>query len=247
MSLKVFITGGTSGLGLALARKFQSEGHQVGICGRDLSKIESETFEKIKADVTSLSEMKNAVDFFEAKYGEIDIMIANAGIAYANKSKIPDFEYSRKMIDINIYGLLNTVEAVLPQMVKRRSGHLVTVSSVAGFNGLPGVSCYAASKGFSRLMFETFAIDLKDFGISTSIVIPAWMDTPLARVNPHPMPMLITAERAAEITYKAIIKKKYIIAFPKRMYFIVKVLSYLPRGFLAKLFTLKFLNFSRKS
>jgi short-subunit dehydrogenase len=245
LSLKVFITGGTSGYGLALARHFQRQGHFVGVCGRDISKIDKELFFKAKADVTNLEELKSAVDLFEQTNGEVDLMIANAGIAYAHKTKIPDLAYSRKMIDVNVHGLLNTVDTVMDKMIKRGQGHLAVVSSVAGLNGLPGVSSYAGSKGFARLMFESLSIDLKSHGIDVSIIVPGFMDTPLTQVNPHPMPFIVTPEKAAQISYKALMKKKFYIYFPKRMYFLVRFLSYLPRTLFRWIFTISVFNFSK--
>jgi short-subunit dehydrogenase len=245
LSLRVFITGGTSGLGLALARKFHSEGHTVGVCGRDPSKVPDEPFEVIAADVSIKEDMFKAVEFFETKYGDIDIMVANAGIGYSNKSKLPDFDRSRKMCEINVMGTLNAVEAVFDKMIKRKTGQLVAVSSISGLNGLPGVSCYSGSKGFQALMFESFAIDLKEFGVYATTILPGWMDTPFVKSNAHPMPFKMPPEKAAAICYKGIMKKKALIFFPRGLYYVVRLLSILPRGIYRKLFKIRAFNFSR--
>jgi short-subunit dehydrogenase len=243
---KVFITGGTSGFGLELAKVYADYGAIVGVCGRDKSKFqEIDNIHFYCADVSCEESLKSVVDQFVIISGGLDIMVANAGIAYAHKNKFPDFEYSKKMLDINVNGFFYTFKIAAEIMLKQKSGQLVGVSSVAGYNGLPGVSFYAGSKSLVMKVCESFSLDLKEFGIYTSCIIPGFMDTPLTRVNPHPMPFLMKSEDAALKAYKAIGKRKELIYFPWQMVLLTKLLSMIPRKIYRMLFGIKIFNFSK--
>jgi short-subunit dehydrogenase len=242
----IFITGGSSGLGLELANLYHQQGWRVGVCGRDPKKLEvlKDRFEVYVLDVSDREAVKKTIADFASK--GIDVVIANAGIAYKNKTKLPDFDYSIQMIHTDFLGVVYTFEAALEHFIPNKSGHLVAVSSVAGLNGLPGVSCYSASKAAVMKLCETFSIDLKQHNIFTSCVIPGFIDTPLTQVNPHPMPFMISAEAAARIVQKGIVKKKQNIVFPKKMYFLTRFLSILPRSVYCNMMSIKRLNYSRK-
>jgi NADP-dependent 3-hydroxy acid dehydrogenase YdfG len=144
----VFITGGTTGIGMELAKLYAKKGWRVGICGRDRSKFEEsfsidrENINFYCVDVADREELQKAIAEFSNPIG-LDLMIANAGIGYKFKTKVPDFEWSYKMVQVNLLGVMYSFEAALDVMIPRNKGHLVAISSVAGFNGLPGVSAYS--------------------------------------------------------------------------------------------------------
>ena len=157
-SNSIFITGGTSGIGLELAKKYLLEGARVGVCGRDTSKIPAELLELKKlecfeADVTDTAKMASVIMEF-GKDG-LDIIVANAGISLGNKSSVPDFSAGRSIIQINVLGVLNTFEPALNIMLEKKKGHLVAISSVAGFVGLPGASFYSSSKAAVTTLCES--------------------------------------------------------------------------------------------
>jgi short-subunit dehydrogenase len=242
----IFITGGSSGLGLELAHLYQQQGWRVGVCGRDPKKLEvlKDRFEVYVLDVSDREAVNKTISDFASK--GLDVVVANAGIAYKNKTQLPDFDYSIQMIHTDLLGVVYTFEAALKYFLAKKSGHLVAVSSVAGLNGLPGVSCYSASKAAVMKLCETFNMDLRPYNIFTSCVIPGFIDTPLTQVNPHPMPFMISAKAAAKIVQAGIFKKKQNIVFPKRMYFITRFLSILPRSVYCNIMSIKRLNYSRK-
>jgi short-subunit dehydrogenase len=242
----VFITGATSGLGLALALRFVKAGYRVGICGRDITKVEQYADQLVlyQVDVTDRLNFKNAIDNFYQS-GGLDIIIANAGIGFEKKTIIPNFEHSRKMTAINVDGVYNTFEFALEHFFAQKKGHLVAVGSVAGFNGLPGVSTYSASKAWVHAICESFSLDFPRHGIDVSCIIPGFVDTPLTRKNKHPMPFLMNCDEAAEVAFKGIEKKKHIIYFPWQMYFITKMMALMPRCLYRKLMQSKRFNYSR--
>ena len=233
--MKIFITGGTSGIGWALAERYLSEGHQVGVCGRSLAKLPevSKKFlgrglECFEVDVTDRKALLEAIEGF-AK-GDLDILIANAGISQGDKSSLPQFNIAREILKTNLDGFLNTFEAGFNIMKKKEKGHLVAISSVAGMVGLPGAAAYCGSKSALLKMCESFSIDFKKFGIDVTTIAPGFIDTPLTRKNKHPMPFLMDSKQAALKISNAISKKKPLYIFPLRMKFLIILLEKMPRS-----------------
>lgn len=231
--MNIFITGGTSGLGLALTKHYLETGHRVGI-----SSIEAE--EKIKniipkgvvyyqADVTDAKKMSEVIQDFTKKHSCLDLIIANAGINLA-KRKIPDFEQGRKVIEINVIGVINTVSPAIEIMKQQKRGHIVGLGSLSGLYGLPGMAIYGSSKAAILNMFESFAIDLPKYGIDVTCVAPGFVATPLIKDNKHKMPFLMKTEDAVVKILWAIEKKKVLYLFPKPLSFIAVFLKIIPRS-----------------
>ncbi|HJP17134.1 MAG: hypothetical protein CMD96_07005 [Gammaproteobacteria bacterium] len=223
----VFITGGSSGIGLALAKDYVKEGYRVGICGRDPNKfknINGITF--YEANVTDRENLRQSIIDFAEK--GLDILIANAGISAIEKTRIPDFEKARKIIDVNLIGLLNTFEIGV-ELFKKNGGHLVAISSVSGFVGLPGTAAYCSSKAAVLKLCESFAIDFRPIGIHVTAIAPGFVDTPLTKLNKHPMPFIISSSKTSKLIRNAISKKKELYVFPFGMYLMITILAYMPR------------------
>ena len=232
--MKIFITGGTSGIGWALAEYYINEGHQVGVCGRDLNKLPEASkpflgkeLSCFEVDVTDRAALLEAIETF-AK-GKLDLLIANAGISQGDKSSHPKFTTAREILKINLDGFLNTFEAGF-NIMKKEGGQLVAISSVAGFVGLPGAAAYCGSKSALLKMCESFSIDFKKFGIEVTTIAPGFIDTPLTRKNKHPMPFLMDSKKAAIKISKAIRKKKSLYIFPLRMKLLIILLEKMPRS-----------------
>lgn len=249
MSLKVFITGGTTGIGLALAKKFLSEGAVVAVTGRSQEKFNAIRDKRIifyQSDVAQQDQMRVCIEHFIKQQGDLDIIIANAGIGYSEKNAIPNFKESKRIFDVNVYGVMNTIEPALEHFHQKGSGHIVCISSIAGFNGLPGTSAYAASKSAVSKLFESYAIDFKRINIDVTCIHPGFVDTPLTQRNKHPMPFIVSAARAGDKFYDAILKKKSYYAYPRFFSSLVRLLSFLPRPLYISLMRSKILNYSVK-
>jgi NAD(P)-dependent dehydrogenase (short-subunit alcohol dehydrogenase family) len=231
--MKIFITGGTTGIGLSLAEAYLREGHRVGVCGRDLSKLPPnflENYPKAKAytvDVTNKDQLFNAVENFAPD--SLDIMIANAGRSEGSKPTWPDFDVYHNIIDVNVNGVLYAFEAALKVMKKQGRGHLVGIASVASFVGLPGAGAYCASKAAVLRLCESLAIDFGPQGFNVTAICPGFIDTPLTRRNKHPMPFLMSSDEGAGRIKRAIARKKVIYVFPFRMKIIITILDKMPR------------------
>src|SRR5690606_1020437 len=142
-------------------------------------------------------------------------------------------------VHVNLLGVMYAFEAALKVMIPKGQGQLVAISSIAGFNGLPGVSAYSATKSAVTKYCESLNLDLADLGITVTSIHPGFVDTPLTRVNPHPMPFKLTAAEAAKKIARAIGEKRMHYSFPFIFSFVVKFLSLLPRTWYKRLMRVK--------
>lgn len=251
--MKVFITGGTSGIGVELAKLYLDQGDDVAVCGRDLSKLDL-AFDSLPAklksyhvDVSQSAELKAAIDDF-AQNGGIDLLIASAGISVGGmKKSLPDFEACKKVLQVNTLGVWDAFSYAAPYMLKQKKGHLVAVSSVAGFVGLPGAAAYSASKAAVTTFCESFRMDLKPYGINVTTICPGFIDTPLTQKNKHAMPFLMSAQKAATLIKRAIDNNRALYIFPLPMKLAITFLNKLPRGVYRKLMTFKLFNYSKQA
>ncbi len=247
--MKVFITGGTTGIGLALAKEYLKENHQVAICGRDLTKLPKGfhlDFPSVKLyelDVLNREKLKDAINDF-SKDG-LDLVVANAGRSSGSKTKIPNFEVSINIIETNIIGVLNTFAPAIDIMQKQGHGHLAAVASVAGLVGLPGSSAYSASKAAVLKLCESYDLDFHKFGINVTAIAPGFIDTPLTQQNAHTMPWLMSAEKAAKIIKKGLDKKSALLIFPWQMRIVMFILEKMPRFLYRSIMKLPVANYKR--
>lgn len=227
--LSVFITGGTSGIGFALAYEYLRLGHRVGICGRYQPLDLDPSISYFKVDVRFKEQIHDSVESFMSE-GGLDILVVNAGVSMGGKSMVPQFEKIQTVVDTNINGSLWTIQKGIEIFLRQenKKGHIVVISSLASFMGLPGTSAYAASKAFLNIFTQTLSMDLFRLGIDMTLICPGFVDTPLTRKNKHRMPFLLPAAEAAKRMVKAINRKALIYCFPKRLYLLIAPLRYMP-------------------
>jgi NAD(P)-dependent dehydrogenase (short-subunit alcohol dehydrogenase family) len=230
--MRIFITGGATGIGKSLGEMFVSAGGKVGVCGfqnpSEFGQLPN-GFTYYQADVTDEAGLKNAIDKFARDFGGIDVVVANAGINHP-KTLIPDTQRGKQVTLVNVMGVINTFNAALPHFLSQKSGHFVALSSLSGLNGLPGMSYYGAGKAFVSTFCEGLATDLIHQGIHVTCVHPGFIATGLTSTNTHPMPFLMNQEAAAEKIYKAIIKRKTHLYFPTIPALFMGLLRRLPRN-----------------
>lgn len=228
----VFLTGASSGIGEALALELAKRGAILGLLARrekllrDLAaKCERKGIaaREFPCDITDEIAVQDAADELRNEFGEIDILIANAGIGgsakHAKDLKPQDF---RRVVDTNLVGAVNSVSAVLPRMVERGSGQLVAVSSLAGFRGLPKSAAYCASKAGMTAYFESVRLDVQNKGIAVTIIQPGFIKTPLTTGRANKMPFLMELEDSIPYFLRAIEKKKKFAAFPWQLAMLVR-------------------------
>lgn len=184
----VVITGASSGLGEATARRLSSEGATVVLGARRKERIDALARElsarggratALVTDVTDLAQVKRLVDAAVQNYGRIDVMLNNAGLmpqALLEKFQISEWD---QMIDVNLKGVLYGIAAALPYMKEQKSGHFIQVSSVAGHKVGPGFAVYAATKFGVRALSEGLRQEVKPYNIRTTVISPGAVATEL--------------------------------------------------------------------
>jgi NAD(P)-dependent dehydrogenase (short-subunit alcohol dehydrogenase family) len=229
MSNRTWITGAGTGIGEALARRLAAEGHIVFASGRRLEPLadlarRQAGITPLSVDVTDRAAVAKAV----SGMGGVDTAILCAGIHTPTPGRSFDAGVVRHLMETNLMGAVHCVEALLPAMIARGSGHLVLVASVAGYRGLPTAGGYSASKAGLIALAESLKLDLDGSGVRVSLINPGFVDTPLTRQNPFPMPDLITAQQAAEAILRGLKTGRFETAFPFRFALAMKLLRLLP-------------------
>jgi short-subunit dehydrogenase len=150
--------------------------------------------------------------------------------AYWESGKASDLSRAafEPAFNVNLLGAVSAIEAVLPYMRQRKSGHIALVSSIAGYRGLPRAEAYGASKAALTYLGEAMRLTLKQEGIKIQIISPGFVATPLTAQNDFPMPFMIPAEDAARRVVKGLQSNRFEITFPKRFTYVLKLLRCLP-------------------
>lgn len=201
MSKVFFITGASRGMGVDIARAALAAGHQVVATGRRPQAVEQAVgahpnLLAIRLDVTMPVEAEAAVAAAVDRFGRIDVLINNAATFQAGYFEEISPEQFRAQMETNLFGPLNVTRAVLPTMRKQRSGHVVSISSVAGLIGQEFVAAYAASKFGLEGWMESLRFDVAPYGIRTTIVEPGFFRTDLLEDTSTTWPGLSLADYA---------------------------------------------------
>ncbi|MEU0236135.1 SDR family oxidoreductase [Nocardiopsis sp. NPDC006198] len=185
MSKVVLVTGAGRGLGTDIVRQALDAGHQVVATGRRPEAVEEtlggpqENLLVTRLDITDLEQAEEAAQAAVDRFGRIDVLVNNAGLFYAGFFEEISPAQFRAQIETNVFGPMNVTRAVLPVMRRQRSGHVITLSSVAGLVGQEFVTAYCASKFAVEGWMESLRFDLEPFGIDTTIVEPGFFRTEL--------------------------------------------------------------------
>ena len=185
MSKVILITGGSSGIGKSIGEFLTDKGYVVYGTSRHPENYSNSKFSLIALDVTDNSSIKRAVDEVIDKEGRLDVLINNAGAGITGPlEEIPEEEIKRNF-ETNLFGPINVIKAVLPQMRKQSAGMIINITSIAGYMGLPYRGIYSASKGALEIVTETFRMELKDFNIKMVNVAPGDFATNIAAGRYH--------------------------------------------------------------
>ena len=182
----------------------------------------------LPADVRDATAVKSAADHLRGELGPIDVLICNAGIGATTDAVDLDPEEVAKLFDVNVIGAINSVAAVLPEMVRRGRGHLVAISSLSAYRGLPKSAAYCASKAALSAFFESMRIDLIGTGVDVTIIHPGFIKTPLTAGRQAKMPFLMDVDYAAKKIIRAIEKRRKSYAFPWQLATIVRAGMVMP-------------------
>ncbi len=229
-----WVVGASSGIGRALALKLVDDGYLVAASARnveDLDLLASETDGAIRpfpVDIRDGEAVGRTVAEIEEAMGPVDLSVFAAGIYLRDEPDRFDADLVAKTVDVNLIGTSHCLDAVLGKMVPRRSGQVAIIASVSGYAGLPGGGVYGATKAALITLAEAIYPELKEKGIAVSVINPGFVQTPLTDQNDFPMPFMISAEDAAGRIVRGLRARRFEIAFPKRMVFLLKLLRLLP-------------------
>ena len=229
----IVITGASSGLGAGLARYYATPSNTLYLQGRNGERLaviarqcreKGATVHEAILDVTDANAMESWLLAIDAAT-PIDLIIANAGISAGLGDGGESSDQVRRIFSTNIGGVINTIQPLLPAMTARKHGQIAIISSLAATRGLPSCPAYSASKACIRFYGEGLRGWLGKSGVEVSVVCPGYIKTPMTDVNNFPMPLIMSADKAARIIAKGLARNRSRIAFPLALYLPLWLLS----------------------
>jgi short-subunit dehydrogenase len=252
-----FITGGSSGIGLATANLLASQGCSLILFARGQKMLDeacktiktqmdktSQSVNFVPMDVADNMDVQKKIKFAVEQFGIPDILINSAGIGSGDYFENISYEQFDRLMKINVYGTRNTISAILPFMKQKDGGHIVNISSAAGLIGMYGYSLYCTSKYAIVGFTECLRSELKRFNITVTLVCPPEVKTPFIEEEAKTLPPearvvknlagLLTPEQAARAIIRGIKRKKFLVVpgfMAKSLYFWHRISN----GFLTRL------------
>ena len=233
----VLVTGASSGVGRGLAMELARRGAAVGLLARRAETLREMVTEveagggralALPADVTDAEAVRQAADELSKKFGPIDVLFANAGVGGAAHAANLKAEQVATVIDINVKGVVNSVTAVIGDMIKRGQGQLVAISSIAAYRGLPKSAAYCSSKAAVSAFFESLRLDLHGSGVDVTIIHPGFIRTPLTAGRKARLPWLMEVDEAVNKILSATEARKKSYAFPWQLATIMRAGMIMP-------------------
>ena len=243
MTRSVLITGASSGIGEALALEFARRGFAVAVAARRLDRLER-LCERLRAagapvawpcvlDVTQFERIPAALAGAAEALGRIDILVVNAGVGYSLPVGRGKFEQARQTIDTNLTGAIATIEHALPLLREQGGGHIVAVTSIAAWRGLPFMGAYSAAKAGLHRYLQSLKAELRHEPLRVTELAPGYIDTDMKR-NVARRPFVIPVEKGAAIMARMIEREpgyRLVPVLPWTL--IAPLLSLLPTALLA--------------
>jgi NAD(P)-dependent dehydrogenase (short-subunit alcohol dehydrogenase family) len=229
---RVWVIGASYGIGAALARRLINDGARVAMSARSrdlLDAIAEGNDARVEVlDVTDAASVAKAAHRILSAWGGIDLVLIVAGTHVEMRADTFDLARAKRLFDVNVIGVLNCLDAILPTLREQRRGGVAIVSSVAGYRGLPRALIYGPTKAALINLAESLYLDLSPHGIGVYLINPGFVDTPLTQKNDFKMPALMPVDEAARLTLEGIEDGEFEIHFPKRFTRVMRLLRNLP-------------------
>lgn len=216
----LILTGASSGIGAALAEAYAAPDMTMLLIARDRERLETVAnaarakgaeVETAAIDVTEAEALKAAILDFDERH-KVDLILANAGIALGG---LPEPEgQARKLVEVDLHGMLNTVEPMIPRMIARKKGQIAVVSSISAIRPSGDLPTYSASKAAVRAYGQAIRSGLRRHGIAVTVICPGFVTSPMSGRHHGPKPFEVSAEKAARIMKSAIGKRRGALTFP---------------------------------
>ena len=229
----IWITGASSGIGEATARKFAKEGWKVIVSARRVELLEKlssdENIFSYPLDVTDLIQTKQVFEKIINDHKQIDLCVFSSGTYERKSEKELDVQNIKHVIEVNFLGVINCVSAVEKYFKEKNNGHIAIVSSPVGYRGLPKSSGYTPSKAALNNFTQGIYFDFKKFNVKVSLITPGFIKTALTDKNDFKMPFLKDTTYAANEIYNGLVNKNnFEIIFPLQIKIIYKLIQVLP-------------------
>ncbi len=239
------ITGASSGIGRALALNLADRGARVGLIARRLPALEAlageirargAEAEAARADVGDRDELRRAVADLADRLGPADLVVANAGLGLPTTLEPMNIDVIERTFRVNLFGVIYTIEATLPAMLAAGRGHVAAISSLAGFQAMPGESAYCASKAAVNSYMDGLRLQVRGRGVAVTTICPGFVHTPMTEADPYPKPFAIEADEAARRIARALERRVKVARFPWQTDLMVRFARRMPDWFLARVF-----------
>ncbi|MBS0238066.1 MAG: SDR family NAD(P)-dependent oxidoreductase [Proteobacteria bacterium] len=233
------ITGASSGLGAALAVRLAHNGGNLTLFGRDEARLEQVAADctrrgarvsTVICDVSDAAGMKKAL-LQADDIMPVDLIVANAGLGGRDVLAGPNgesIELAHNICDVNLHGVFNTIIPLIDSFIKRRNGHVIIISSIMAFQGLPEAPVYSASKAAARIYGQGIRRMLKPHNVHVMVACPGFIDTPMSASLSYPKPFSMSAQAAADRLVQAIERKRSEIVFPWQLNFLLRLVNSMP-------------------
>ncbi len=235
----IWITGGSTGIGFAVAKKFLENNWCVVISSSNKIKLEEakkklkkqtkkEKIHSIVCDVSNHNDVSKTVSKIEKEISSIDLALLSAAAYSPNKTQDFDLNNYELLINVNLKGTINCID-VLKNFMQGRNNHIAVISSPVGFRGMPTAGAYGMTKAAQLNLVESLYFDFKKLNIKVSVINPGFIDTESTKLNSFKMPFLKSPEYAANKIFIGLTGKyKFEIYFPFIIVFSVKIMRVLP-------------------
>jgi short-subunit dehydrogenase len=231
----IFITGASSGLGEAFARFYAAQGHTLGLVARRADRLQTlveslpGTHFVYVLDVCERAQLHAAAKDFMGHVGDVEIVIASAGISAGTLTEqTDDFGVFQSIFQTNVMATVAAFEPFISGMIERGAGTLVGIASVAAVRGLPGAGAYSASKSAVATYCESLRVELKPKGIGVVTIAPGYIRTEMTAKNPYKMPFLMDANDFAVRAARTIAQQCSYRVIPWQMGVVAKLMRLLP-------------------
>ena len=235
-----WVVGASRGIGAAVARELTARGARIVISARDtdqLAQVSRGRMVTIPTDITDPTTVTAAVATIQDRLGPLDLVAVSAGYWKQMSVDAWDTEVFDRHVKVNLSGLSNTIAAVLPGMLRQRSGVIAGIASVAGYRGLAGSEAYGATKAAQINLLESLRIHLHHTGVRVTTVCPGFVRTDLTADNSFPMPFMIEPDRAATLICDGLARERTQIVFPRPMAMLMNTARLMPASLWTALWT----------
>lgn len=242
--MRVFLTGASTGIGAAFARRKARPGAVIGLVARRRALLDElaaslqaagAQVEVYAEDVADTAAMRAAAEHFLAAAGGVDLVLANAGIAIPNPVRSGDAEAAAQLFRVNVIGASNSVLPFVPAMLAQGAGVLAAVGSIAGFRALPGRGVYSASKAAVKTLMDAIRLDLRGSGVHAMTICPGFVRTPMTDSLSGKLPFLVEVDDAAARIEAAIDARRDTFTFPLPMAALKELWTRVPEPWLPHL------------